>query len=113
PARANVRIGSEQRESPATFRLPAGPQRIEVSLADYAPAWLSIDLRPGGDAQPQRVLLKLEYTGPDREEPVGRLLVYRPDGSRTTRPEEPPNAVAAFFGEVAASLPEEATIAGQ
>lgn len=95
PARARVRVGGQKLETPTSVRLPAGRVCFEATLADYEPAALDVDLPPS--AEPQRVEIKLTYTGTDRDEPVGRLIVYAPDGSAPAVPAGPPNSLASFF----------------
>jgi hypothetical protein len=115
PARARVRAGDEERDSPAAFRLPAGRHRISAALPDYLPAAVEADLPPAPDGRPLRVQLKLEYAGHDRDEPVGRLIVYQPGrpNAAPAPPADPPNAVAAFFRDRELPPPDTQAIAGE
>jgi len=96
PARARVTIGTETRESPCTFRLPVGRHRLTATRPDYAPATVEFDLPAGLRAL--LLPLRLEYAGADRDEVVGRLIVYRPEGPH--RPSAEPNPIAEFFHDL-------------
>lgn len=79
PGQARAEVLGEVRETPTRFRLPAGPIRIEITRPDYAPLVLDYDLPPCTESRPARVQCRLEYAGADRDLPVGRLVIYKPD----------------------------------
>lgn len=96
PTRARITIGAETRESPCTFRLPVGRHRLTATRAGYAPATVEFDLVEG--ASPLHLPLRLEYAGADRDEVVGRLIVYRPEGPY--RGSDEANPIADFFRDL-------------
>jgi hypothetical protein len=103
PPRARVTIGEETRESPARWRLPAGPVTARVELADFEPQTVTVDLPPTPDDRPYPLQLRLHYTGPERDVVVGRLVVYRPGSFAPRREHEPepaPNRISSFFREI-------------
>jgi hypothetical protein len=113
PSRAEVRIGDEVRESPATFRLPAGNHRIEARLPDYSPVVADVCLDAAVLRVTQQIALRLDYAGPDLEEPVGRLIVYQPLSASPPPPEEAGNAVASFFRHADSEELDGAAVAGE
>jgi hypothetical protein len=114
PERARVRIGAEERLSPTAFRLPAGQHRVDAWLDGYQPGSLAVDLTADEGESPRQVALRLDYAGADREEPVGRLIVYRPDPGAAA-PASPSNPVADFFRDAPESQPPptEAPVVGE
>lgn len=121
PGQAALAIGGEAGESPARFRLPVGRHVLAVAREEYAPERLEFDLAPGPEEPPERIQVRLEYAGEDRDVPVGRLIIYQPDETprpaarpiqppwrrRTSEPsgremrplDRPEDTISAFFGE--------------
>jgi hypothetical protein len=98
PPGAHVTAAGETRDSPARWRLPSGPVEIRAELEDFAPQALEMRLPPTPETRPHRVQLRLDYVGPQREEVVGRLIVYKPGTFTPRRPEPPaPNRISSFF----------------
>jgi len=98
PPRARVTIGGETRETPARWRLPAGPVEIRLDMDDFESQTVQVNLPPTPEERPHRVQFRLRYTGPGRNEVVGRLIVYKPG---TFRPRQEPapaaNRISSFF----------------
>jgi hypothetical protein len=110
PNRATLSIAGEIQESPARFRLPAGRHTLTVSRAEYATQSLTVDLPVGSESAPERLQVRLEYAGEDRDEPVGTLIIFKPEEAppplrsspRDLSPlERPEDTLAAFFGDAA------------
>lgn len=78
PPRARVSVQGEARESPARWRIPAGPVEVSVTLQDFKPLGFTVEVPPSPDERPLIVQRRLQYDGPDADEIVGRLVVYRP-----------------------------------
>lgn len=91
PPRARITINGETRESPAEWRLPTGPAELHIELDEFEPQVLQIDVPPTPEHRPYRVQTRLAYNGPDKDEVVGRLIIYKPG---TTLPEPSPAAAA-------------------
>lgn len=91
PPRAQVTIHGETRESPAEWRLPVGPVRVRVELESFEPQEFEIEVPPTGEGRPYRVQTRLRYNGPDQDEVVGRLIIYR---TLESEPEPPAAAPA-------------------
>lgn len=100
PPGAQVWIGDEVRESPCSWRLPAGPVEVRAVLDEYREAVEVVDLRPEDEERPRRLLLRLDYAGPDRDEVVGRLIVYKPGTFRAPGSEDDvARRLRSFFGD--------------
>jgi hypothetical protein len=112
PAQACATVNGETRETPTRFRLPAGPLQIEITRPEYEPRALVHELPPGPEGSPSRLQVRLDYAGEDRDVPVGRLLIYKPDPALRTRlaadrpppalvrpMERPEETIATFFGD--------------
>lgn len=98
PPRARVTVAGETRDSPARWRLPAGPVEVRVELQDFEPQTVRVNVPVCPEERPQRVQLRLAYVGPARDEVVGRLIVYRPGtGAARPAPEVPANRISSFF----------------
>jgi hypothetical protein len=101
PPRARVTVNGETRDSPARWRLPAGPVEVWVEMDEFQPEALRVELPPTPDDRPHRVQLRLNYIGPEKEEVVGRLVIYKPGVAPPQRQPEPaPNPISAFFRQV-------------
>jgi hypothetical protein len=116
PAQATVTVdslpggaGAISRTTPARLRLPAGRVRLQIERADYEPAVVEYELPPGSESAPGRLQIRLQYAGDDRDEPVGRLIIYKPD-SETHPPadlrplDRPEDTIAAFFRDQGVEL---------
>ena len=103
PPRARVTAAGETRDSPARWRIPAGPAEVRIELEDFAPMTLAVEVPPAPEELPHRVQVRLDYAGPFRDEVVGRLVVYKPGTygpPRSVRPDEPAgNRISSFFRE--------------
>lgn len=114
PAQAAVSVvgaTDAPRSTPARLRLPAGRVRARLERADYEPELIEYELPPGGENAPGRVQVRLRYAGEDREEPVGRLVIYKPESGASRRPdptplERPEDTIAAFFRDQGVELEE-------
>ena len=116
PAQATVTVegvsgatGPIARSTPARLRLPAGRVRALLERADYEPRVVEYDLPAGGEKAPGRVQVLLEYAGEDRNEPVGRLIIYKPDSGAWApvdlQPQErPEDTIASFFRDQGVEL---------
>jgi hypothetical protein len=116
PAQATVTVGEGpgapepiRRSTPARLRLPAGRVRARIERADYEPEVIEYELPAGGENAPGRVQVRLQYAGDDRNEPVGRLIIYKPEsGSRPfvdLQPQErPEDTIASFFRDQGVDL---------
>jgi PEGA domain-containing protein len=100
PPRARVTVGAETRESPVRWRLPAGPVDVRVELDDFEPQTVRVDLPPTPDDRPHRLQLRLKYTGPGREDVVGRLIIYKPGSYSPHQAEPVANSIGSFFREM-------------
>jgi hypothetical protein len=101
PPRAKVTVNGETRDSPARWRLPAGTVEVWVEMDEFQPEALRVEVPPGPDDRPHRIQLRLNYIGPEKEEVVGRLLIYKPGEPAPRRgPEPAPNPISAFFREI-------------
>lgn len=104
PPRARVTIHRETRDSPVRWRLPSGLVEVDVELPEFAPVQTSVNLPPTPDDRPFPLQVRLDYIGAEREEVVGRLIVYKPGTYFPTgfaAPQEPaappPNRISSFF----------------
>lgn len=95
PPGAKVTVGSETRVTPVRWRLPSGAVEARFELQDYAPETVTLTVRPEGAGPTETPLIRLRYDGPDRDEVVGRLVIYEP-GS----PMPAVNVTAQFFREI-------------
>jgi hypothetical protein len=102
PPGARVTIGGETRETPTKWRLPAGPVQVRVQMEDFESQELSFEVPPSTEHRPYRVQARLRYSGPERDEVVGRLIVYKPGTypQRHERETAPANVISAFFRDV-------------
>jgi hypothetical protein len=111
PPRARVTIAGETRDSPAKWRLPVGEVRLRVELPEFEPIEETIELRKSPADYPQRLQLRLRYQGPDRDEVVGRLIIYDPTASapadHEVRLREEPNPIQSFFAQADGLLESE------
>jgi hypothetical protein len=102
PPRALVTVNGETRESPARWRLPAGRAEVRVELEEFEPVTLSEELPPTTEERPHRLQLPLRYSGPERDEIVGHLVIYKP-GTSVPPPPPPPDPsaerISSFFRE--------------
>ncbi|MGV3720004.1 MAG: PEGA domain-containing protein [Actinomycetota bacterium] len=101
PPRAQVTIAGETRDSPAKWRLPAGPVHVALSLEEFEPREETVELRRTSPEHPQRVQFRLKYQGPDQDEVVGRLIIYQPGGGPPSADVKPTdtgsNRIKSFF----------------
>lgn len=104
PPRARVTINGETRDAATRWRLPAGPVEIRVELSEYESKTLVSTLPPTPEDRPHRVQVRLDYIGPDAEQVVGRLLIYKPGTGTPAAPSAPlPPAsghIRSFFEQV-------------
>ncbi len=102
PPGAQVTIGPETRDAPSRWRLPAGPVTLEIAMRGFEPTTIATDLPPSPEHRPHKVQIRLDYAGPDRDEVVGRLIVYRADSNGSSEPAEPAasNRISDFFRQV-------------
>ncbi len=100
PPRARVSVMGEARESPARWRIPAGPVEVSATLQDFKPVGFTVEVPPSPEERPLIVHRRLQYEGPDADEIVGRLVVYRPR-TRTTPAAAPlrSNRISSFFSD--------------
>ncbi len=96
PPGARVTVGAETRDCPSLWRLPAGPCEMKLQLPGYQPETLLIEVEEGPELRPRRHGVRLRYAGPDRDEVLGTLVVYRPgpSGEQLGRRE---NTIGSFF----------------
>ena len=80
--------GEETRPSPCRWRLPAGPLQIRIEANDCEPQTVDYLLPGTPEDRPQRLQARLKYAGPDREEVVGRLMIYQRGFGPTAAPAE-------------------------
>ncbi|HTE20168.1 MAG TPA: PEGA domain-containing protein [Armatimonadota bacterium] len=103
PPRARVTIGGETRDSPTEWRLPAGWVELRIEMDEFEPQNVRVYLPPTPETRPHRVQVRLSYNGPQRDEVVGRLIVYKPGVSappREVREEDPATSrIRSFFQE--------------
>lgn len=108
PPRARVTISGETRDADR-WRLPAGPVEIRVELPEYETQVVRTYLPPTPDDRPHRVLVRLNYAGPQADEVVGKLIVYKP-GTGVRVPEAQPAGgspqIRQFFQQADASYTE-------
>jgi len=104
PPGARVTVGEETRAAPVRWRLPAGPAILRVEAPDCAPREVAVDVPITPEDRPHPLAVKLDYAGADRDEVVGRLIVYKPGPAAApvaSRPEPPPpggsEAIRSFF----------------
>ena len=100
PPRARVSVLGEARESPARWRVPAGPVEVSVTLEDFKPLGFTVEVPPSPEERPIIVQRRLQYDGPDADEIVGRLVVYRPR-VRSSPAASPmrSNRISSFFSD--------------
>ena len=98
PPGARVTVRGESRESPARWRLPAGPVEVRVEMEDFAPESFTVDLPATPESLPHRVPVRLRYAGQDRDEVLGTLVIYKP-GAAPQRSQPPQNTISSFFRE--------------
>lgn len=101
PPRARVTVKGETRPAPAQWRLPTGEYSVTVSLPEYESVSFQIRLPNSDENAPYRVAVRLDYNGPQRDEVVGRLIVYKPGAAPPPPPREDPDAhrIRDFFRE--------------
>ncbi len=113
PPRAQVTIHGETRESPADWRLPVGTVQVRVELESFEPQEFAVEVPSTGEGRPYRVQTRLRYNGPDQDEVVGRLIIYRTTDRVSETPEVAPvppaspqpepvpaaNLISDFFGD--------------
>lgn len=71
-----------------------------MTLPDFKPVGFTVEVPPSPDERPKVVHRRLQYDGPDAEEIVGRLVVYRPRARAT--PAAAPlrsNRISTFFSD--------------
>src|SRR5207249_2284433 len=122
PSQATVTVegvpgaaGPLSRSTPARLRLPAGRVRLRIEHPDYEPRAVEHELPAGGESAPGRLQVRLQYAGDDREEPVGRLIIYKPDsGPRhpvDIRPlDRPEDTIASFFQDQGVELEDSSRV---
>src|SRR5262249_46363206 len=108
--------GRISRSTPARLRLPAGRVSAHIERADYDPAVIEYDLPAGSENAPGRAQVRLQYAGDDRNEPVGRLVIYKPDGGPRppldlTPQERPEDTIASFFRDQGVDLEDSSHVA--
>jgi hypothetical protein len=123
PAQATVTVagvpgatGPISRSTPARLRLPAGQGTAYIERADYEPAAVDFELPAGSEHAPGRVQVRLQYAGEDRNEPVGRLIIYKPDsGSRPpvdlSPQDRPEDTIASFFRDQGVEMGDSSHVA--
>ncbi|HEU4752604.1 MAG TPA: PEGA domain-containing protein, partial [Armatimonadota bacterium] len=101
PPRARVTINGETRDTPARWRLPAGPVRVHVEMEEFEPVDLVEELPPSPEEHPHRLQLRLRYNGPEQDEVVGRLVIYKPGAAPPPSAPSDPAAdrISSFFRE--------------
>jgi hypothetical protein len=99
PPGARVTIGAETRHAPARWRLPAGPVEARVELEGFAPRLLHLQLPPTAGNRAHRIQARLEYAEEDREEVVGRLVVYPAAPQAPPADELAAGRIRSFFGD--------------
>jgi hypothetical protein len=90
------------RSTPARLRLPAGRVCARIERTEFEPEMIEYDLPAGGESAPGRVQVRLRYAGDDRDDPVGRLIIYKPENGMARRlnltpQERPEDTIASFF----------------
>lgn len=107
--------GQIARSTPARLRLPAGRVRVRLERADYEPVTVEHELPPGSENAPGRLQVRLQYAGDDRNEPVGRLIIYKPESGTGVpvdlRPlDRPEDTIASFFRDQGVDLDGESHV---
>jgi hypothetical protein len=97
------------RTTPCRLRLPAGRVRVRIEHADYEPQEVEYELPAGNEGAPGRLQVRLLYAGDDRDQTVGRLIIYKPESSAPTpadvRPlDRPEETIASFFRDQGVDL---------
>jgi hypothetical protein len=97
------------RATPCRLRLPAGCVRVHIDHTDYEPREVEDELPAGNEGAPGRLQVRLQYAGDDRDQTVGRLIIYKPESSAPPpsdlRPlDRPEETIATFFRDQGVDL---------
>jgi hypothetical protein len=97
------------RSTPCRLRLPAGHVRVRLEHPDYEPRDVEYGLPAGNESAPGRLQVRLQYAGDDRDQTVGRLIIYKPASTppppAELRPgDRPEETIASFFRDQGVDL---------
>lgn len=104
PSGAAVRLNGEVRTSPCRWRVPAGRATLTADRPGFVRRVEPVEVSPAesGPTNTQPIFLRLDDARP-REEPAGRLVIYRP-GTLIASTGQASAAVPADAGDPTASI---------